>query len=155
MITQKKCLKCEKEQDVINFAKQSSNADGTGYKSYCRKCYKGMRRKYYVKNHKAALKRSKKTTLRLNREFQAVKSKFKCNQCGEKDPRCLDFHHKDPKLKLKSVRDCFFQNGKEAAQKEMDKCEVLCANCHRKHHHKLTITVQDISDLYPSIGEGI
>lgn len=155
MLTHRTCIKCEEEKLISEFSKQSSNADGSGYKSYCRLCYKDMRRKYYLKDPKKQINRSKRSRERLQYEFQLLKSKLECENCGESDPRCLDFHHINPKLKLKPVRDCFFKNGKTVAEQEINKCEVLCANCHRKHHHELTITAKDVSDLYPSIGEGI
>ena len=58
----------------------------------------------------------------------------KCEQCGySKSYAALDFHHRDP-----SQKD--FQVGKgnyrrwELIRPELDKCTMLCANCHREDH---------------------
>lgn len=56
-----------------------------------------------------------------------------CVKCGEKHPSVLEFHHKDPTKKN-------FQIGNAANKSwnvlvtELDKCELLCSNCHRKEH---------------------
>lgn len=155
VISHKNCIGCLEEKEISEFSKQAGNADGTGYRSYCRSCYKGMRKKYYDKDKEGNIERARKTRKRLEYEFQVLKSKLKCKECGESDSRCLDFHHIEPEDKLKSVREAFFKNGKKAAQEEADKCEILCANCHRKHHGTIYITDQDVSDRYPSIGEFI
>ncbi|HAU07964.1 MAG: hypothetical protein UW46_C0001G0121 [Candidatus Yanofskybacteria bacterium GW2011_GWF1_44_227] len=56
-----------------------------------------------------------------------------CTDCGEKDFRVLDFDHIDQKNKLKSISR--MRSGHyswESLQVEIHKCEVRCANCHRK-----------------------
>lgn len=155
MVTQKQCIGCLETKEITHFTKQKNNADGTGFRSYCRDCYKKMRRKYYEKDPATHIARSRKTNKRLTKEFKTLKKQFKCGECGEKDHRCLDFHHIDPTQKIKSVRNMFFRHGKEKAAQEIEKCTILCANCHRKHHLELYITKQDIADRYPMIGEGI
>lgn len=56
-----------------------------------------------------------------------------CIVCGEKDPACLDFHHRDPSQKEGHIGE-FRRFGKQRLLDEIAKCDVLCANCHRKHH---------------------
>lgn len=58
-----------------------------------------------------------------------------CSRCPERDASCLDFHHKDPNSKEASV-SALARSGLplEIVQAEIAKCEVLCANCHRKLH---------------------
>ena len=57
-----------------------------------------------------------------------------CKRCGVTDPRVLDFHHKNGEDKL--FGDGGFRRavGFEQIQKEVEKCEVVCANCHRILH---------------------
>lgn len=62
-----------------------------------------------------------------------------CEICGEKDIRCLDFHHKDQNNKNKNICELV----REAASNnriitEIKKCILLCSNCHRKKHHDKT-----------------
>lgn len=68
-------------------------------------------------------------------EVQEIKTASGCTQCTEKHPACLDFHHKDPSTKLFEVSGRGLTNhSRSAILDEIAKCEVLCANCHRKHH---------------------
>ena len=63
----------------------------------------------------------------------------KCKNCGLTDILCLEFHHKDPKLKKFTISDRInVKNLKsithEDTLEELKKCELLCANCHLKFH---------------------
>lgn len=70
-------------------------------------------------------------------QFMEWKATLSCTVCGENHPATLDFHHHTPhpdnikiNMLLKNKRCAF-------ARKEIEaKCIVLCANCHRKHHHE-------------------
>lgn len=56
-----------------------------------------------------------------------------CERCGEEHPAALDFHHMEDKewnISAMVHRGYSIENIKE----EIEKCEVLCANCHRKEH---------------------
>lgn len=58
-----------------------------------------------------------------------------CLRCGESDPACLDFHHRDPKQKLLSLAEVGGRSWAIAKmQAEIAKCDLICANCHRKEH---------------------
>ncbi len=54
-----------------------------------------------------------------------------CSRCGMDEKVCLDFHHRDPKTKKYTI-------GSRLSVKtlliELAKCDILCANCHRKEH---------------------
>jgi lysyl-tRNA synthetase class I len=54
-----------------------------------------------------------------------------CMSCKEADPVCLDFHHLDDKDLVVSQ---MLGYNEERVLKEISKCVVLCANCHRKVH---------------------
>jgi hypothetical protein len=59
----------------------------------------------------------------------------KCMVCGyNKCVAALDFHHKDPKTKLFSLSGNSYSF--EKCKSELDKCWLLCANCHRELHWK-------------------
>lgn len=56
----------------------------------------------------------------------------KCQVCGyNKCRRALEFHHRDPKNKLFTISSNKVLNW-EKIKKELDKCDLLCANCHRE-----------------------
>lgn len=55
-----------------------------------------------------------------------------CENCGyKKNADALDFHHKDPSTKEDNYRS---RVGWKRLKKELDKCMLLCANCHREIH---------------------
>jgi hypothetical protein len=66
--------------------------------------------------------------------IDAYKSERGCAFCGEHDPTCLDFHHTGDKEHTIShmAYKCF---SIEDIMIEIEKCIVVCANCHRKLHY--------------------
>jgi hypothetical protein len=61
--------------------------------------------------------------------------KVACIRCGEADPACLDFHHRNPDEKELTLSLAIARASLKRIQAEVVKCDVLCANCHRKVHH--------------------
>jgi hypothetical protein len=58
-----------------------------------------------------------------------------CKQCGESHISCLVFHHRNPKEKNFTIAKMVSgKMKKELILEEIKKCDVLCANCHRKLH---------------------
>ncbi len=91
------------------------------------------------KNREDYKESQSETKIRIRKErrewFQGLKKTLKCNRCPESDWRVLDFHHKDPSEKELEVSN--MTSGRASKEKilaEIAKCEVLCANCHRKEH---------------------
>ena len=69
--------------------------------------------------------------------IDAYKLQKGCETCGfNKWPECLDFDHRNPKAKLFNISQKLGW-AVTRLQKEISKCRVLCANCHR-HHSKIT-----------------
>jgi hypothetical protein len=57
-----------------------------------------------------------------------------CKRCGFREhPAALDFHHRDPLQKEFSIGASIKRFGLSLTRvkKEAEKCDVLCANCHR------------------------
>src|SRR5947209_17651539 len=56
-----------------------------------------------------------------------------CVDCGEADPIVLEFDHKTGSTKLESVTQMVINNASwQNIAAEIRKCEVRCANCHRR-----------------------
>lgn len=74
----------------------------------------------------------------LKRKYEAVLQRGrKCERCGyDKNLSALEFHHRNPEEKEFTLDSRHFSNTKiEVLQSELDKCELLCANCHRELHN--------------------
>jgi hypothetical protein len=69
--------------------------------------------------------------------FQEWKAQQFCKVCGENNSVCLDFHHLDPTQKEYTIGSLSSKIKFEKLLLEIDKCVVLCANCHRKVHANL------------------
>ena len=72
-----------------------------------------------------------------------------CVRCAEDDPACLDFHHTDTDRKETTISSMIsYGYSKERLLAEIEKCEILCANCHRKQHHTILdpVSAQDASN---------
>lgn len=86
-------------------------------------------------NRAKHLARVRKVNLAYYEWAATLKVGRRCARCVEDDPVCLDFHHTDPKTKVAAVSHMVAkQFAKAGILAEIEKCIVLCANCHRKEH---------------------
>lgn len=109
-------------------------------------------RKYAAKNREVAKERArlhrakdpehKRNNVRqyqLDKKMKAIAILgSRCNRCGFDHPAALQFHHKDPLQKSFNVTTkhlaCPNKIPWEKIVEEVNKCELLCANCHFLHH---------------------
>jgi hypothetical protein len=62
-----------------------------------------------------------------------------CQICGySKCNRALSFHHKDPSKKDFGLSTDGFTRSWEKTKSEIDKCILVCANCHMEIHDGIT-----------------
>jgi hypothetical protein len=54
-----------------------------------------------------------------------------CSACGERNPVVLEFHHLRQCDKLSELSNMLKGSSLSRIQEEIDKCVVLCANCHK------------------------
>ena len=67
--------------------------------------------------------------------FVELKEQLACSRCRESHPAILQFHHLDPRVKEISITDAVRRGwSPKRILEEAHKCEVVCANCHAKHH---------------------
>lgn len=72
---------------------------------------------------------------KVRKWLKELKMTLKCSRCGFDNPAALDFHHKDPKVKDFTIGGAINQTlSIPRIKREIDKCEILCANCHRIEH---------------------
>jgi hypothetical protein len=109
-----------------------------------------LKREWYCRNrasHKARVQARKRA---LRQWFREYKAQLRCERCGESHPACLDFHHLDPGQKVMIPSKLANQRrwSVERILTEVAKCEVICANCHRKEHWP-----EQAMDAEPEAGE--
>jgi len=128
----KKCPRCKKNKELTEFHKNKAKKDGLQH--VCKKCRKIYIRKHYLQNKKAYVNRRKKQQGRIKKLIWEIKKNSKC-KCGEGHPAVLDFHHRNEKDKKYNISQSWLLTGRLKILKEIKKCDILCANCHRKLHY--------------------
>jgi hypothetical protein len=104
-------------------------------------------KRHYEANKSKIKKRSKKRNRRqrdINRaDVNKVKEGVSCVDCGESNPLVLDFDHVSGD-KICDISNMVYRSYcVESIQKEIDKCEVRCSNCHRVATHNRRIEKQN------------
>jgi hypothetical protein len=89
---------------------------------------------WYPKNKEKRLLLGRQYKQRNIQRFQDWKKLQECKICREKETVCLDLHHLDPEAKDFTVSTKVCSTSWEKLLIEINKCVVLCANCHRKVH---------------------
>ena len=127
----KYCPECAQILDKNKFS-----AKGTS----CRECANKKSREYYEKVKKDAQwirnrnARAKKDG--LEKKLKAIKHMGGvCQDCKKSyPPPVFDFHHLDPSEKELNLGDIMRRKDFSTIEKELSKCVLLCANCHRIRH---------------------
>lgn len=133
----KTCSRCKQNLDLVNFSKAKTNEDGHHHQ--CKSCRVISNRESYQRyrhsdNYKVVSKKRKDSIVNWFKEY---KKGLACETCGENHPACLQFHHKDRNEKAMEVSQAVLRKWSiETIKKEIEKCQVLCANCHFKLHYE-------------------
>lgn len=142
----KRCSTCRTEQPIDRFYRRKNGQ----LQSQCASCKAITRKRWRIseagrsyqanycrqsshfKEHSAAYRQE------IYWDSKAMTDQYKrdhgCRLCGETDPACLDFHHRDPAAKAFPIANSHKRRDHTALLAEMEKCIILCANCHRKLH---------------------
>jgi len=96
---------------------------------------KEARLRWYYKNQQKQVEKQAERKQKIAVWFLEFKKDLKCETCNETHPACLDFHHVNSKDKEFAVSKMVGDGASlEKIVKEIKKCKILCANCHRKLH---------------------
>lgn len=103
----------------------------------CGECFTVYRREHYRRNRGAYVERNgrllRTRRLEWQRRLWAYLQDHPCVDCGERDPLVLEFDHIDPATKLHDVNQLTVRGfAWSTVLMELEKCEVRCANCHRR-----------------------
>lgn len=133
-IESKPCTKCGQMKPLAQFSKSGLTAAGRPrLQSACKTCcgaaaitdYHANKERYYEKARKR------------ERDLDALINSYKarpCVDCGESyPPYVMDFDHRDPNEKVDKVSTMRRRRMAFATIiTEIEKCDVVCANCHRE-----------------------
>jgi hypothetical protein len=132
----RRCGRCKLEKPAEDFAwrrKKKGQRD-----NYCRPCRAAYKQEHYAANRQRYIDsagRRKRMLVAERIDFLVTYLReHPCIDCGETDPIVLEFDHlRDKKFGIAAgLRDREWQSVLD----EMAKCEVVCANCHRRRTAK-------------------
>lgn len=109
-----------------------------GKSSLCHPCKREYDRVWYAKNRDRLKERKRETATKRRELIREWITQYlldhPCVDCGEPDPVVLEFDHRGDKNH--NVADMPWSYGLEAVRREVAKCDVRCANCHRRKTHQ-------------------
>jgi hypothetical protein len=139
----KTCKYCKLEKPNDHFAKRK----GTTPSNRCRQCQRDYAKSHYNSNKSKYIERN---VLYKNGKIKdevipvidALKSK-PCADCKQTyPPYVMDFDHLDASTKYRGVADMVGSgHSLENILKEIDKCELVCSNCHRIRTYKRRVAL--------------
>jgi hypothetical protein len=143
------CSKCNiaKALDEFNFRQKSKEIRH----AYCKDCGKLLTKSHYQRNKKQYMDKNLRS-LKKRREFvQKMKNK-PCADCGIVYPYyVMDFDHRENETKEFGLHKVT-QKALGALKREIEKCDVVCANCHRERTHQRSLrrkeTETNVSQVY-------
>ena len=128
----RRCGRCGHEKQPEEFAWRRKSRGQRD--NYCRPCRAAYKQEHYAANRQRYIDSARKRKQALVAErieyLVAYLREHPCADCGESDPVVLEFDHlRDKEFGVGAgLRDRAWQSVLD----EMAKCEVVCANCHRR-----------------------
>lgn len=108
--------------------------------SYCNQCSRRYTKDHYRRNIDVYKERNRRRQMRIKTELRGLILDYlkghPCVDCGESDPVVLEFDHvRGRKKNVVSymIRSAYLPS---AVFEEISKCDVRCANCHRRRTAK-------------------
>ena len=92
---------------------------------------------HYERHKESILSERHQEQQEIRAWYRQYKRNIMCIRCGENHPACLQFHHRDRSEKIRDLaRYVFAARSLKKFIQELEKCDVLCANCHMIEHWK-------------------
>lgn len=130
----KMCSKCKVEKPRSEFYARKASRDGL--QPHCKTCKKATDKGWYADNKVAHGRNTKAWRKRREeantRRLVAYLLEHPCIDCGEPDPLVLDFDHRGDKKDAVTRLLSRTRASWEIIWTEIQKCDVRCANCHRR-----------------------
>lgn len=127
------CIRCNQEKNECEFNFRNKKL---GKKSKtCKNCTKQDSKQHYRLNKDYYFERNKTKRKRNQEWLNEYKSTLTCVKCGQNHIATIDFHHADSSSKDFDIGSALNKGvSRNTILKEIEKCIVLCSNCHRILH---------------------
>lgn len=124
----KRCSTCKEVKPLTAFNVRSTARDGRQWN--CRACNSAWHREHKEHHNKLIAARNDRIRAEMQRKLLAYLLRHPCVDCGEADPVVLEFDHL--RDKIDDIATLMAFGSWERVAREIEKCEVVCANCHRR-----------------------
>ena len=126
--TQKRCSGCQNFLDLSHFNRNRTARDGR--QAYCRSCFAAWHQRNKAIHNAQIHARNKRVQKRMQDQLLEYLRVHPCVDCGEEDVLVLEFDHlRDKTANIAYLIRC---GSWDRVVDEIAKCEVVCANCHRR-----------------------
>ena len=127
----KVCSKCSEQKAEELFSMKNGKRS-----SVCKLCHSAYYKEYWKRQgtydkHKTRIKKNNARYVERNRRLVLDRLSGGCVDCGMLDVRVLEFDHLPQFEKSFTISRKLASVSESTLTSEMDKCEVVCANCHR------------------------
>lgn len=137
----KYCPKCSTTKPIDQFHKNASRSDG--HAGYCSSCVRNYDASVYGPEKLARMRVSKRSgKLRAKEAVYQYLSTHPCVDCGEADIVVLEFDHVRGEKTFGISVGMRLGYAVETIMAEISKCDVRCANCHKKRHARSSNTIR-------------
>jgi hypothetical protein len=93
---------------------------------------KASRLKHYYNNKEQYFERNRLKENEMREYLNNIKD-VSCMDCNVKYPSyVMDLDHRDPMLKIENINDSIKRGSWKKFLEEIEKCDVVCSNCHRE-----------------------
>ena len=137
----KRCSSCKELIPFTHFKISARNKDG--YQTDCISCRKEYNRKWYLKNQqrlKSKAQSRNKEYYESNTDLINAHKDVPCKDCNVKyNSWQMDFDHLENKSWDVSQMK---HHSPKTVLKEIQKCEVVCSNCHRNRTYNRRLLAQ-------------
>ena len=126
----KACCTCHEWKHLNAFHMRNRSKDGR--QARCKECFREQYRQDTDLLRTAIDARLIRVRADNKRRLAEYLVSHPCVDCGETDIRVLDFDHLDSEQKRANVSKMLRSFSWRTIEVEISKCEVVCANCHRR-----------------------
>lgn len=105
---------------------------------------------WYQKHKESVIERKKQRQREIWNWFRMYKSTLRCMDCGISHPAVLQFHHRSRANKSFTISKVVSRaTSIKQITREIEKCDVLCVNCHAKRHWRETHETDSWEEIVP------
>lgn len=132
------CAKCHQIKPLTEFG--FKNKQKKLFVSYCKECNRAYQREHYKNNRSDYLIKHQQWRTEFRKEIRTKIIEYlkthPCVDCGENDYAVLEFDHINGNKKTEVSSLLSNDSSWKTTKQEIEKCEVRCANCHRRRSAK-------------------